>query len=88
MKGQRISLVDNKESTYAEGLAKEREFEFDRCYWNSPPSDAEEMESRPMTEPMEHTMQRYIFNDIGRRLVESTVEGYNGALIAYGQTGV
>ncbi|KAF9164318.1 Kinesin-like protein kif15 [Actinomortierella ambigua] len=35
----------------------------------------------------EGTTQEQVFNDVGKRIVEQCVQGYNGTIFAYGQTG-
>ncbi|KAG0229051.1 Kinesin-like protein kif15 [Actinomortierella wolfii] len=35
----------------------------------------------------ETTTQEQVFNDVGKRIVEQCVQGYNGTIFAYGQTG-
>ncbi|KAL9644026.1 hypothetical protein ABK040_005494 [Willaertia magna] len=53
---------------------KERKFTFDYSYWSHDESN-------------EFVTQSKLFEDIGTRIIDNALEGYNTSLFAYGQTG-
>ncbi|GFS26158.1 kinesin-like protein [Elysia marginata] len=57
------------------GRKTPKTFAFDHCFWSM-------LESDPKFAP-----QDYVFNCLGRSILERAFEGYNGCIFAYGQTG-
>lgn len=57
------------------GSFSQKQFTFDRCFWSVNRED-------------EHfSDQEDIFNEYGRTVVKTAIQGYNACVLAYGQTG-
>ena len=54
---------------------KSHDFTYDRSFWSYSTEDAH------------FASQEYVFEQIGRPLLNRSLEGYNTCLFAYGQTG-
>lgn len=53
-----------------------KDFKFHRCYWS-----VDDSQGKPPVNNM------FIFNDIGKQILNQIYEGYNATIFAYGQTG-
>ena len=70
-----ITMEDNVCLIKDPSTGEDRQFTFDRCIW-SHDSDGRTLETN-----------EYVFETLGKELLDNTYAGYNSTIFAYGQTG-
>jgi ankyrin repeat protein len=77
MEGQQTSLLGNPKATGSDrAKAKEdRSFAYDHSFWSLNPKDKH------------FATQEYVYNCLGKGLLDNAFNGYNACIFAYGQTG-
>lgn len=70
----------------ATGKEEERKFTFDYSFWSF---DEFEKEANGYMKPKssKYADQKFVFNEVGKKVLENAYLGYHCCLFAYGQTG-
>lgn len=80
-----VKMKDNQTILYSEG-EKKRTFAFDYSFWSH---DGFEEKDDGLLVPAneKYADQTYVYNEVGRQVLNNALEGYHCCLFAYGQTG-
>eukprot|EP00045_Choanoeca_perplexa_P016108 m.212998 g.212998 ORF g.212998 m.212998 type:complete len:1764 (+) comp17171_c0_seq1:162-5453(+) len=75
MEDKQTVLFGNDKVKQLKGNRPERPFTFDHSFWSVDPQDANFVD------------QQMVYNELGKGVLSSALEGFNACIFAYGQTG-
>ena len=64
---------------------KTRDFTYDYCFWSVDGYEENEEGLYTATYPRYHD-QDYVYNKVGKEILDNAINGYHSCLFAYGQT--
>ena len=80
-----ISMIQNQTKIKDE-LGQEKTFTFDHSFWSHDGFEATETGYLKAVDDR-YADQQYVFNAVGKQILDNAWEGYHCCLFAYGQTG-
>ena len=81
-----IDMPGNNQTVIKDELGREKKFTFDHSFWSH---DGFRTLENGYLEPEDekYADQKYVFNTVGKQILDNAWEGYHCCLFAYGQTG-
>lgn len=83
-----VGMTPTSTRVYDDAAGLNRTFNYDHCFWSH---DGFQIEENGYNSPdgamSPYCDQRFVYNTLGRDLLENALKGYNVCIFAYGQTG-
>ncbi len=83
-----VAMQPTSTRVFDEAAGLNRTFNYDHCFWSHDGYLEEENGYlRPTSDSSPYCDQRFVYNTLGKDLLDNALKGYNVCIFAYGQTG-